>query len=342
MELTEGVYEFPLELDAGDERFVVHPSGVETAKGLVLFDAGTPGSVAHLERAMAEDGFDLGDVRSLVLTHQDPDHAGGAAELVERTDATVYAHRADAPAIDGSSRPIKVGESRYPPVTVDVELGGGEAFDSVAGPAEVIPTHGHTPGHVSIHLPDAGLLLAADALTAPEGRLAGPREEMTPDLASATDAVFELSTLAFDATLCYHGGFVEQGADAVAAVFDDLRERDSGFETSHGDGPRFLRRELGAERVGLGRFVLPAGERHGSKEGGNTAHRHTRQEELYLFLSGAGTMKVDDRTFDVAAGDAVRVERSRYRAVEADDDVEFVVAGAPVTGDEPQIVDDFW
>ncbi|MFB6130110.1 MAG: MBL fold metallo-hydrolase [Salinigranum sp.] len=341
MKVAEDVFCFPVELERGGADLVVNPAGIETDGGLILLDTGIPGSLADLEASMAADGFGIDDVELLLLTHQDGDHAGAAAELVERTGATVFAHGRDAPAITGEAQPLKTRGERYPPIAVDVELQGGEVFDTSAGPAEVIPTPGHTPGHVSVYLSEVGRLIAADALTAEDG-LAGPNEAFTPDMDTAVRSVYRLSNLAFDATLCYHGGFVDRGTDAVASIFDELRPRVDGFEVVGGDGARFLSRELETENVGLSRFVLENGGRHGSKRGGNTGHRHTQQEEVYLFLEGSGTMKIDDQEIDVEAGDAVCVEPYCFRAFEADDYLEFVAAGGPIAGDESLITDDFW
>ncbi len=320
---------------------VLNPAGIATDDGIILLDVGVPNSLDALEELMADDRFDLSDVTMLLLAHQDVDHAGAAAEFAERTGAPVVAHREDAAAITGEERPIKTRDERYPPADVDIALTGGETFSTNAGPLEVIETPGHTPGHVSLYLPRADLLLSADALNGGD-RLVGPREDVTPEMETAVRSVYTLSTLDFEKALCYHGGVVTQGSERVAEVFDDLREKYPGFETVHGSGRRFLRRELATNDVGLSRFALDAGDRHGSRVGGNTGHRHLREEEIYLFLKGSGTLKVDEREIDIEAGDAVKLAPYCVRAFEADEPTEFVAAGAPVQGDEGVVVDDFW
>ncbi|WP_368411778.1 MBL fold metallo-hydrolase [Haladaptatus halobius] len=223
MELDRHVYSFPITFDRGDRRVTVHPSGVETDDGLVLLDAGFPGQTDDLASALAEDGFDLDDVETLFLTHQDGDHAGGAHELVERTDATVVAHPRDALAIEGDEDPIKSSGDRYPPVSVDVQVVEGVVFRTEAGPMRVVETPGHTPGHVSLVLPDADLLIAGDALTADEDGLAGPNERFTPEMDEAVDSVGKLAEFDVSRTLCYHGGYVDEGSDRIAAIRRSLR-----------------------------------------------------------------------------------------------------------------------
>lgn len=222
MELDRHAYSFPLAFDRGDRRVTIHPSGVETDDGLVLIDAGFPGQTDELASALAEEGFDLDDVETLFLTHQDGDHAGGARELVERTDATVMAHPRDAPAIEGGEDPVKSSGDRYPPVPVDVRVVEGVAFRTEAGPMRVVETPGHTPGHVSLVLPDADLLIAGDALTADEDGLGGPSERFTPEMDEAIDSVGKLAEFDAERTLCYHGGYIDDSD--VRAVYESLAE----------------------------------------------------------------------------------------------------------------------
>ncbi|MFB6155246.1 MAG: MBL fold metallo-hydrolase [Haloferacaceae archaeon] len=222
MELANGVYAFPVSIDRGDRVRTYHISGVETESGLVLFDVGLQGEVGRLEGALEDHGFGLDDVEMVLLTHHDGDHAGGLRSVVERTDATVFAHPSETPYVDGRAQPIKSEGGRYPAVDVDVEVVEGVTMNTAAGPVRLVETPGHSPGHLSLYLPHSKLLLAGDALTAPDG-LAGPNERFTPDLVEATRSVGKLASLAVDGVLCYHGGFVEADTDDVVAVHDSLR-----------------------------------------------------------------------------------------------------------------------
>ncbi|WP_423745221.1 MBL fold metallo-hydrolase (plasmid) [Haladaptatus sp. SPP-AMP-3] len=222
MELTDHVYAFPLTFERGDRETVIHPSGVETEDGLILLDAGFPGQTDDLADALADHGFSLDDVEMLLLTHQDGDHAGGAEGLISRTDATVVASTDDTPAIEGDEDPIKSRGDRYPPVPVDVQVVDGVTFRTEAGPMRVVETPGHTPGHVSLVLPEADLLIAADATVADEDGLVGPNERFTPELERAIESVGTLADFETSRVLCYHGGFVED-AD-VEATYRSLTE----------------------------------------------------------------------------------------------------------------------
>lgn len=224
MEFTEGVYDLPITLETDDGDRVFHPSAVELPDGgLLLLDTGFEHTLDQLEAGLDEHSFALDDVEFVLLTHQDGDHVGGLAPLVDGVpDVTVFAHTADAPAIDGREKPFKTEGERYPPVPVDVELTGGETFRTAAGPLEVVATPGHTPGHVSLHLPERDVLLAADAVVGSDEGLRGPKERFTPKMSQAIDSVGELAERDPKTTLTYHGGLVEHGHGAVAALHDEL------------------------------------------------------------------------------------------------------------------------
>jgi len=221
MRLADHAYAFPLTFEMMGREMTINPAGVETDDDLLLFDAGMTGGIDDLAAALAEHDFAVADVEAVVVTHQDVDHAGCLADVVAESDATVYAHEADAPYVEGERELIKSSEERpmsYEGVPVDVQLVGGETFRTAAGPLDVVHTPGHTPGHCSLFLRDAGLLFAADALNVEDGELTGPRERATPDVETARESVETLAGLDVREVLCYHGGRIDANADDVAAL----------------------------------------------------------------------------------------------------------------------------
>lgn len=221
-ELADSVYALTqtLETDEGSRAF--HPAAVETDRGLVLLDVGLPGQADALAAELDAAGFDWADVWAVLLTHQDGDHAGALASVVEETGAVVFAHETCACYVDGREDPIKSEGDRYPAVPVDVELVGGERFRTRAGPMEVVYTPGHAPGHVSLYFPEQRLLVAADALTADEEGLQGPSEHFTLDMPEAAESVALLGDLDVETVHCFHGGTVEADEERIAEIAGSL------------------------------------------------------------------------------------------------------------------------
>ncbi len=99
---------------------------------------------------------------------------------------------------------------------------------------------------------------------------------------------------------------------------------------------RVARTALDAEQTGVTHFRLRPGKRS------PFTHRHTHAEEIYVILSGAGKVKLDDDVSEVHPLDAIRVAPDVARAFEAGPDgLEFLAVGPHRPGDgEP--VDDQW
>ena len=101
---------------------------------------------------------------------------------------------------------------------------------------------------------------------------------------------------------------------------------------------RFAREALGCTSSGLSHQRLRPGARQ------PFGHRHQREEEIYLVLSGSGTMRLDDAYVDVAPLDAIRVAPSVMRGFEAGPEgLELVVFGSPGLGvPDAEAVSDWW
>ncbi|TPW27306.1 hydroxyacylglutathione hydrolase [Pararhizobium mangrovi] len=122
--------------------------------GVLLHDPES-GETASIDAPEAEPILTALDERGWKLTHiftthHHGDHVEGNEALKERFGCTIIGPRAEADSIPGIDRTV-------------VE---GDRFTFAGHPVEVIETPGHTAGHVSYHMPDDGLLFAADTLFA--------------------------------------------------------------------------------------------------------------------------------------------------------------------------------
>jgi mannose-6-phosphate isomerase-like protein (cupin superfamily) len=96
---------------------------------------------------------------------------------------------------------------------------------------------------------------------------------------------------------------------------------------------RFGRVALNCEHCGVSYVRLAPGAK-------GVAHRHKRQEEIYVLVSGSARMKVGDDELELRPFDAVRIPPHVMRGIEGGPDgAEVIAIGAPNTGpgdgDEP-------
>jgi mannose-6-phosphate isomerase-like protein (cupin superfamily) len=98
-------------------------------------------------------------------------------------------------------------------------------------------------------------------------------------------------------------------------ALDEWRDFYGGFTPEKSrDGRRVVDFELTMQFMGITANAYEPGEEAGYW------HRHSRIEEVYLFLEGAGQMGLDDEVVDVAAGSVVRVGQGVWRTWRATPD----------------------
>jgi mannose-6-phosphate isomerase-like protein (cupin superfamily) len=99
---------------------------------------------------------------------------------------------------------------------------------------------------------------------------------------------------------------------------------------------RFAKKDLELSNFGLSYQRLEPGFRV------PFGHTHGEQEEVYVVLSGAGRVKVDDEIVELAQWDAIRVPGEVKRALEAGPDgMEIIAIGAPLA-DDTDMDQEFW
>src|SRR3954469_17782264 len=117
----------------------------------------------------------------------------------------------------------------------------------------------------------------------------------------------------------------------------DVEDSAPKFGFSETQEARFATDDLDAERTGFSYHVVKPGKRQGF------AHRHENAEEVYVVVSGAGRVKLDDEVRDIARLDAIRVAPTVARAFEAGGDgLELIAFGPRHEGDGELLRDDFW
>jgi glyoxylase-like metal-dependent hydrolase (beta-lactamase superfamily II) len=199
--------------------------------GLTLIDAGMARNGKAILDYIVGLGCSPADLRRVLVTHADPDHVGALAALKAAGGARIACNPAEAEAIAAgrSSREIKPGPLLRPffgllsllfktvPAAVDDLLADGQVLP-VLGGLRVVATPGHTPGHVSLFAPAAGILFTGDSIISQGDRLYLSRPANTWDAALAQASAKAQAALGATIVCPGHGPVITDAAGKFPAV----------------------------------------------------------------------------------------------------------------------------
>jgi glyoxylase-like metal-dependent hydrolase (beta-lactamase superfamily II) len=171
-QLVDGVYMLPLG--------TVNAYLIKKETGLILIDAGTPGSAPRILKGIQAIGCKPSDLKTILLTHAHPDHVGGVAALKrEVPQVKIYISEDDAPIVEQGlpQRPLQptpglmnklmfrlfIRETSIETFPIDGLLKANETLSFAAG-LQTLAAPAHSLGQLALLLPkQGGVLFAADA-----------------------------------------------------------------------------------------------------------------------------------------------------------------------------------
>jgi|GEM_PF-36277 glyoxylase-like metal-dependent hydrolase (beta-lactamase superfamily II)/ferredoxin len=199
-----------------------------------LIDTGFPGQAGLFVEAFMKAGVSLGMLTNIIITHHDADHIGSLSDIkmMSPLKTGVLAHEKEIPYIQGDIKPYKVSrletymdtlpEEKKPLIRemikgiekfsagldshVHTALKSGDELPYFGG-ITVIPTPGHTPGHISLYLRRYKTLISGDALSTDGLKLFKmPMPDFLHDSQAAAESLKNLMAYDIETVICYHGG----------------------------------------------------------------------------------------------------------------------------------------
>lgn len=213
---------------AGRKDFI-HPVVLKDSEFMVLIDCGYTGFLPELERAMEKKGLQCAALTHVVITHQDHDHMGALAALIQKYPGIkVAASEEEAPYVSGQRKSLRLeqAEAMQPylpedqkqfglvfanilrnvqPAAVDMLVRDGDLLPWCGG-CTVVGTPGHTPGHISLFVNQKEILITGDAAALEDGELVIANPQFTLNLEEARRSLDNIKGYGAKQIICYHGG----------------------------------------------------------------------------------------------------------------------------------------
>ncbi|WP_342561434.1 MBL fold metallo-hydrolase [Paenibacillus sp. FSL R7-0345] len=225
------IIELSVEFAYEEQPYFIYPSLIVLEnKELALVDTGYPGFLPLIESAIEQKGYDIGQLKYIVITHYDDDHIGALHDFKEKYPwVTVISSEREAVYISGEEKSERLeqaeallaqmpeeqkafGQSfvelltRLRHIPVDQTVRDGEWL--FGGACKVMATPGHTSGHISLYLPELDSVITGDAAyseaNGTELLVANPQYCL--DLPQAEKSLELLKSLKAKHYYCYHGG----------------------------------------------------------------------------------------------------------------------------------------
>lgn len=181
------------------------------ADPVMLIDTSMPGWHAKILAEVESLGINPQSIAHILLTHHDVDHMGNAPALKNATGATIWSSMTDRPFIQGDRH--RPGVKRLvelmiktTPTLVDATFNDE---NPELGKLSVVPSPGHTPGHVAFLYDD--ILFAGDLVMSRKGRLRASPSILTWNRAALQQSLVEVGGLEFEWICPAHGQPIRRG-----------------------------------------------------------------------------------------------------------------------------------
>lgn len=194
---------------------------IQNEAKLTLVDTGLDAAfVTAIAKELKMMGKTWGDIHHIVLTHCHYDHVNNLADIQQKTSATTYAHRLDAPVIRGEQAvqyadPATLSwferlilpniKTTFNIGRVDVMVTDGDVLDTILPGTQVLHLPGHSFGQIGLWLPQEKTLIGGDVMMGLPWGVSVPFKVVSPDWNAAKASIKKAAAMPIENLCLGHG-----------------------------------------------------------------------------------------------------------------------------------------
>ncbi|MGH0429657.1 MBL fold metallo-hydrolase [Bacillus hominis] len=222
------IIELPIEFEFNGQKQCIYPSLIILHNELTLVDTGYPSFLPLIENAILKHGYEMENLKNIIITHYDDDHIGSLYDFkMKYPHINIIASEIESNYINGeikSERLVQAeemlecmpnGEKEFGKwfiqqlknirhISVDVKVHDGQMI--LNNECQIVATPGHTSGHISLYFPNLNCVITGDAAVQENRELVIANPNFCLDLEKAEESLKRIKNLKAVTYYCYHGG----------------------------------------------------------------------------------------------------------------------------------------
>ncbi|HFU7085949.1 MBL fold metallo-hydrolase [Bacillus anthracis] len=224
------IIELPIEFEFNEQKQCIYPSLIILHNELTLVDTGYTNFLPLIENAILKNGYELKNLKNIIITHYDDDHIGSLYDFkVKYPHVHIIASEIESNYINGDIKSERLVQAedmleRMPNeekefgkwfiqqlknikhISVDEKVHNDQMI--LNGECQIVATPGHTSGHISLYFPNLDYVITGDAAVQENGELVIANPDFCLDIEKAEESLNKIKSLKAASYYCYHGGKV--------------------------------------------------------------------------------------------------------------------------------------
>lgn len=222
------IIELPIEFEFNGQKQCVYPSLIILHNELTLVDTGYPSFLPLIENAILKHGYEMKNLKNIIITHYDDDHLGALYDFkVKYPQINVIASEIESNYISGDIKSERLAQAEkmlecmpneekefgkwfiqqlknIKHISVDEKVQDGQMI--LNNECQIVATPGHTSGHISLYFPNLDCVITGDAAVQENRELVIANPNFCLDIEKAEESLKRIKKLKAARYYCYHGG----------------------------------------------------------------------------------------------------------------------------------------